>query len=99
MRVQPLHIATYFSGCLQWPLKQPAEACRSRRWPITLLRSLQSASVIVIIQSFVGYGRAPNLSSWLRTAMMCRTKYYGVHLGEPDLAATPFKDEPLTVHR
>ena len=30
---------------------------------------------------------------------MCRTKYYGVHLGEPDIAATPFKDEPLTVHR
>jgi hypothetical protein len=29
----------------------------------------------------------------------CRTKYYGVHLGEPDIAATPFKDNPLMVHR
>ncbi|CAK0782934.1 hypothetical protein CVIRNUC_006129 [Coccomyxa viridis] len=27
------------------------------------------------------------------------TKYYGVHLGEPDIAATPFKDEPLMIHR
>ena len=35
----------------------------------------------------------------LRSAITCRTKYYGVHLGEPDIAATPFKDEPLMIHR
>ncbi len=47
------------------------------------------------LQSVWGVGRL----ILLRSATTCRTKYYGVHLGEPDIAATPFKDEPLMIHR
>ncbi len=65
-----------------------------------LLLMQQCFCAIITGQQPQGWGLLTyDIFHTLRGHHVCRTKYYGVHLGKPDVAATPFKDEPLMVHR
>ena len=78
----------------------------SRQRAMSLLQILGTVMATKVPSLWVPIQRADSVCSLgggtgitLRCARLCRTKYYGVHLGEPDIAATPFKDEPLMIHR
>ncbi len=70
-------------------LPQAGETSSSTIAPALMTSQLRAATVVPDEHGAV-------LTSCMRHG---RTKYYGVHLGEPDIATTPFKDEPLMVHR